>query len=55
MTEKNVHIDSVAPLLELETTPVEVDPVVDEVDSEGENSDDHVDDPNVNVQAEASD
>jgi flagellar basal body rod protein FlgC len=46
-TEKNVHIDSVIPVLEL-------DPVADKVDSEGENSDDDVDNPNVNVQAEAS-
>jgi hypothetical protein len=47
-TEKNVHIDSVVPVLERETAP-------GEVDSQGENSDDDVNNPNVIVQAKASD
>jgi hypothetical protein len=53
-TEKNVHIDSVVPVLECETTPGGVDPIVGEVDSEGENSYD-VNNPNVNAQADDSD
>jgi hypothetical protein len=54
-TEKNAHIDSVVPLLERETTPDEVDPIVGEADSEGENSDDNVNNPNVNAQSEFRD
>jgi hypothetical protein len=54
-TEKNAHIDSVVPLLERETTPGEVNPIAGEVDSEGENSDDDVNNPNVNAQSEFRD